>query len=79
MLYLFGGPPRCGKTTLSVALAKKLQIPYFSIDHITSVISPYIATECQDEGCFPKRRFKVSQLGVGFACPANEYESNGTL
>jgi 2-phosphoglycerate kinase len=49
MLYLIGGPPRCGKTTLSAALAKKLQIPYFSIDHIASVIPPYIPSERQDE------------------------------
>lgn len=52
MIYLIGGPPRCGKTTLSAALAKKLQIPYFSIDHIASVIPPYIASERQDES-FP--------------------------
>ena len=54
MLYLVGGPPRCGKTTLSVALAKKLQIPYFSIDHIASVIPPYIAADRRDES-FPLR------------------------
>ena len=57
MLYLIGGPPRCGKTTLSAALAKKLQIPYFSIDHIASVISPYIPSERQDES-FPLRSLR---------------------
>jgi hypothetical protein len=30
----------------------KLQIPYFSIDHIASVIPPYIPSERQDES-FP--------------------------
>jgi hypothetical protein len=54
MLYLVGGPPRCGKTTLSVALAKKLQIPYFSIDHLASVIPPYIAADRRNES-FPLR------------------------
>ena len=57
MIYLIGGPPRCGKTTLSAALAKKLQIPYFSIDHIASVIPPYIAPARQDES-FPLRALR---------------------
>ena len=57
MLYLIGGPPRCGKTALSTALARKLQIPYFSIDHITSVIPPYISPERQDES-FPLRALR---------------------
>ncbi len=42
MLYLIGGPPRCGKTTLAEALAKRISLPYFTLDHVTSVISPYI-------------------------------------
>ena len=57
MLYLIGGPPRCGKTTLSAALAKKLQIPYLSIDHIASVIPPYIAPERRDAS-FPLRSLR---------------------
>lgn len=57
MLYLIGGPPRCGKTTLSNRLAKLLQIPYFSIDHIASVIPPYISAERQDES-FPLRALR---------------------
>lgn len=57
VLYLIGGPPRCGKTTLSAALARKLRIPYFSIDHIASVIPPYIPTELQDES-FPLKALR---------------------
>jgi 2-phosphoglycerate kinase len=38
-------------------LAKKLQIPYFSIDHIASVIPPYIQSERQDES-FPLRALR---------------------
>lgn len=45
MLYLIGGPPRCGKTTLAEALAKRTSLPYFTLDHVTSVISPYIPEE----------------------------------
>ena len=42
MIYLIGGPPRGGKTTLSEALAKRLSVPYFTLDHVTTLISPYI-------------------------------------
>ncbi len=42
MLYLIGGPPRVGKTTVAEALARRTSFPYFSLDHVTSVISPYI-------------------------------------
>lgn len=42
MIYLIGGPPRCGKTTLAEALAKRTSLPYFTLDHVTSVIAPYI-------------------------------------
>ena len=43
MIYLIGGPPRTGKTTLAAALAQRTVCPYFSIDHIAQVIVPYIA------------------------------------
>lgn len=43
MLYLIGGPPRSGKTTLAAAVARRTSLPYFSIDHIAQVIIPYIS------------------------------------
>ena len=49
MLYLIGGPPRSGKTTVAQLLAKQKSIPYFSLDHVTSVVSPYI----------PRKEFKI--------------------
>jgi len=45
MIYLIGGPPRGGKTTLAEALAKRTSFPYFSLDHVTSVITPYISEQ----------------------------------
>ena len=42
MIYIIGGPPRGGKTTLASALGGQLGIPYFTMDHVASVIAPYI-------------------------------------
>jgi hypothetical protein len=48
VVWLIGGPPRCGKTTLASRIAEKRRIPYFSIDHVASVIAPYIPADQQD-------------------------------
>jgi 2-phosphoglycerate kinase len=45
MIYLIGGPPKCGKTTLAKALSKSLGIPWVSTDTLQSVIKPYINKE----------------------------------
>jgi 2-phosphoglycerate kinase len=45
MIYLIGGPPRVGKTILAESLARKKSIPYFSLDHVTSVIVPYLPAQ----------------------------------
>jgi 2-phosphoglycerate kinase len=58
MLYLIGGPPRCGKTTLAEVLAKEKSIPYFPIDHVTSVVTPYIP-ESERESAFPLSAARV--------------------
>jgi 2-phosphoglycerate kinase len=42
MIYLIGGPPKCGKTTLAKTLAKLLGIPWVSTDTLQSVIKPYM-------------------------------------
>jgi len=45
MIYLIGGSPRVGKTNLAEALARKTSFPYFSLDHVTSVITPYVSEQ----------------------------------
>jgi hypothetical protein len=45
---------RVAVTTLGSLLAAKYGIPYFSIDHVASVIPPYIDPQRQDES-FPLR------------------------
>jgi 2-phosphoglycerate kinase len=39
MIYLIGGPPRCGKTTVAKTLAKHLGIPWISADTLESIVS----------------------------------------
>jgi len=43
LIYLIGGPPRGGKTTLARRLSETAAIPYFSFDHLVSLITPYVA------------------------------------
>lgn len=38
MFYLIGGPPRCGKTTLSKKLAIELRLPWLSADTVESMV-----------------------------------------
>jgi 2-phosphoglycerate kinase len=42
MIYLIGGPPKCGKTTLAKTLSKSFGIPWVSTDTLQNVIKPYL-------------------------------------
>jgi len=42
MIYLIGGPPRSGKTTLAKTLAKRLGIPWISTDTLEAISRAYI-------------------------------------
>ena len=42
MIYLIGGPPKCGKTTLAKRLSKSKGIPWVSTDTLQCIIKPYI-------------------------------------
>ncbi|OGL98034.1 hypothetical protein A2304_00810 [Candidatus Uhrbacteria bacterium RIFOXYB2_FULL_57_15] len=43
MIYLIGGPPRCGKTTLAKSMSKKFGIPWISTDMLEVVSGEYMS------------------------------------
>lgn len=47
MIYLIGGPPKCGKTTLAKHISKLKGIPWISTDTLQNVIKPYIQEKDQ--------------------------------
>lgn len=50
MIYLIGGPPRCGKSTLAKMLSQKLRISWISTDTLESIVSVYASSSN-----YPKR------------------------
>ncbi len=57
MIYLIGGPPRCGKTTLAKKVSAKLRIPWISADTLESIIVAHTPSEELDKK-FPKNRMR---------------------
>lgn len=49
MIYLIGGPPKCGKTTLAKKLSRELQIPWISTDTLQNIVWAYSAKEKRPE------------------------------
>ena len=45
MIYLIGGPPRCGKSTLVRKMSKKFNIPYLTCDTLDSIVKAYTPTK----------------------------------
>ncbi len=43
MIYLIGGPPKCGKTTLAKKLSRQFHIPWVSTDTLQSVARAYLS------------------------------------
>ncbi len=43
MIYLIGGAPRCGKTTLAQKLAKDLKISWLAADSLEGVVAAYLS------------------------------------
>ncbi len=53
MIFLIGGPPRCGKTTLAKKLAERLRIGWASVDALESIADAYTPSKKHAE-LFPK-------------------------
>lgn len=51
-VYLIGGPPKCGKTTLAKALSKELSIPWISADTLQNIVGAYVP-ESEHAALFP--------------------------
>lgn len=45
MIYLIGGPPKCGKTTLAKKLAYEFRIPWISADTLQNIVRAYVSQE----------------------------------
>ena len=58
MIYLIGGAPRCGKTTIAQKLSKRLRTPCISADALESIVGEYFSNEELDRR-LPKRRMRV--------------------
>lgn len=58
-VYLIGGPPKCGKTTLAKALSKKLSIPRISADTLQNIVYAYMDKE-DHKNNFPHSHLKGS-------------------
>lgn len=57
MIYLIGGPPRCGKSTLAKLISKEIGAGWISTDMIEGMIKPYIPAEKIDE-LYPKSKIR---------------------
>lgn len=60
MIYLIGGSPRCGKTTLAKKLSKHLKIGWVSADALESIVREYV--DLYDEKLFPKNALRRKTL-----------------
>lgn len=49
MIFLIGGPARCGKTTLAKKLAGRFRCPVISADWLRSVVLPYLPDPRNDK------------------------------
>ena len=48
-VYLIGGLPKCGKTTLAKTLSKKLSIPWISADTLQNIVYTYMDKKDHEE------------------------------
>ena len=53
MIYLIGGPPRCGKTTVAKRLAERLCCSRLPVDYLTTALMGYVST-ADEARMFPR-------------------------
>ncbi len=58
MIYLIGGPPRCGKTTVAKKLSSRLNIPWISADTLEGIARAYTPDDEVAEK-FPKNAVRI--------------------
>lgn len=46
MIYIIGGPPRCGKTSAALILAKKTRAVYLPVNYFRTVLLPFLSPSC---------------------------------
>ena len=72
MIYLIGGPPRCGKTTLAKTMSKKFGIPWISTDMLEVVSGEYM-TQAEWNKTHPysllRRKHKTNDAFYGKLSP----------
>jgi 2-phosphoglycerate kinase len=56
-IFLIGGPPKCGKTTLAKELSTKLNIPWISVDSLQNIVYEYADKNFRDSN-FPHKNMK---------------------
>lgn len=62
MIYLIGGPPRSGKTTLAKRLAARLRIGWVPVDILESIVREYTPKDNRKK-LFPKNLFRKAING----------------
>ncbi|MFH1620481.1 MAG: hypothetical protein ABIB04_00140 [Patescibacteria group bacterium] len=63
MIYLIGGPPRSGKTTLAKKLASQLRIGWVSTDFLESIVREYTPAKNYRK-LFPKNNLRGKTSGT---------------
>lgn len=66
MIYLIGGPPKCGKTTLAKTLSKSFSIPWISADTLQNIVYAYMPEDERNK-FFPHKYLKGATTDETYA------------
>jgi len=71
MIYLIGGPPKCGKTTLAKAMSKELHIPWISADTLQNIVWAYSSDEKKPD-LFPRSHLRGKNNDESYSVHSSE-------